>query len=133
MPFQILLTDVFNQHILVPEHMTMQQLYDTSMTIFDRNQLSPTITKNQTSVTAVSIVGNDNQNTPSRKDAKFQVGNNWLNSIKIRDHYTAYREDFIRMLEPINSMWDWHLRNMKNIIGKSELSPLSTRTINFIL
>lgn len=79
--------------------MIMGQLCDTWTNVVYLNH--PLLSKADDSIPAKAVnnVQSDNQIPSPPKDAKSQLANDWRSSVSIPDHYTAYREDSIRMLK----------------------------------
>lgn len=50
------------------------------------------------------------------------VAKEWRNNIKIREEYNEYREAFLEILEPFQSMWDGHLWAINAANHRSEIT-----------
>lgn len=100
-PFRMLLTNVSNQHVHVPEDMMVGHLCNNLTATGYITQLPTTLTEDLSLAEAVSVVQNDNEDTSSPIGFEVQASNSSHNSVYVSDDYAAYRDDFIRMLEPL--------------------------------
>lgn len=71
-PYRILLTNVSSQHVHVPKHMKIGQLYKQLTTIVKLDQLFTTPMENTTLVAAVSIIQGPTENTSSSKRGEIK-------------------------------------------------------------
>lgn len=126
-PFRITPTNISSQHVHVPQHMIIGELWNYLAAIFDLNQLHPT-SKNDIPLAAiVRTVQSDNEIVYSSKATVTQPSDDNCQSINIPGDYAAYRHDFNRMLEPIKSMWDERLGLITTTTHRVDLDSPTTR------
>lgn len=104
LPFCVLLNNVSSQHLHLSKHMIIGQLHTSLWKTFNLNKLSSTSTEESSYAVAYSIVQRDNKNTSSYNGVKIPAQDNYRISIDKPGDYTAYRDNFICMLEPFKSL-----------------------------
>lgn len=129
-PICILLISVSSQQLHVAKHMIIWKLSNNLTTTIDLNQLPPTPTEDRTVGKIVCIVQSNNESMSSPKEAKIQALDDYRNNISMPSEYLTYRNDFIRIFEPFESMWYEHLGHIETATYIVELDPQATRTIH---